>query len=244
MAISDRAQWEESTDQHTGEPIPEQYYAWSQGCNYGGCVAASLIEKHFGNTEKAAKYAARAAEIKQGVMDSLWDADLGMFVRGRWNDDKFEKDTRADSSSLSIVFTGLCDDTTKAKSHLNYMINKLEKLGGGLSRYENDPYFFDSKWNPCGEGTRETQRNEPAWPVTTAYGCWSEHLLGIDYQKRLDWMVKYACYGNMPIGEAVDSADGALIVPSTPDCFEHGGVYVFTTLLKAGKVKSIYDTLK
>ena len=74
--------------------------------------------------------------------------------------------------------------------------------------------------------------------------CWAEDRFGIDYQKRLDFMVKYAAYGNMPIGEAVDRYDGALIPPSSPDVFEHGGVYVYTTLLQQGKAKSIYSTLQ
>jgi hypothetical protein len=74
--------------------------------------------------------------------------------------------------------------------------------------------------------------------------CWSEALFKIDFQKRLDWMVKYAAFGNMPTGEAVDSADGALVVPSAPDGFEHGGVYVYTVLLHQGKAASILSTLE
>jgi hypothetical protein len=56
-------------------------------------------------------------------------------------------------------------------------------------------------------------------------------------------MVKYSAWGNMPTGEAVDSADGALVVPSAPDGFEHGGVFVYTTLLKQGLAKPIIDCI-
>ena len=242
LAPSDRAPWEESTDHHTGKDIPEQYYTWTQGCSYGGLVAASLIEKAVGSTERSNKYATRANELKEAVMSNLWDDDRGCFFRGRTSD-TFAPDTRAESSSLSVIFTGLVDKA-KGAMHLNYIVKNLEHLGGGIARYSQDPYFFDSIWNPCGRGTYETQRDEPSWPVTTAYACWSEHALGIDYQKRLDWMVKYSAFMNMPTGEAVDSQDGALVVPSCPDGFEHGGVFVYTTLLKHGQAKSILDTLQ
>ncbi|KAH0785523.1 Carbohydrate-binding family 6 protein [Histomonas meleagridis] len=242
LGLSDRSPWEESTDHHTGEPIPEQYYTFSQSLYYGGLKAAVMIEKKIGTSMKEFSYNSRANEIQQLVLEYLWDDTNSHFYRGRWQD-TFMPDTRADSSSLSVIFTGLVRDS-RAQSHLNFCVDKLEKLGGGTSRYEGDPYFFDSKWNPCGEGTSETQRNEPAWPVTTAYVAWAEHALGKDISKRVNWMLKYSAYGNMPVGEGVDSADGAMIVPSAPDCFEHGGVYVYTQLLIQGKVKSILETLE
>ena len=88
----------------------------------------------------------------------------------------------------------------------------------------------------------EASMAEPSWPVVTGYVAWSEQYLGIDFKKRINWMVQVAAYGNMPIGEAADSKDGAMIVTSAPDSFEHAGVYVYTVLLKEGKVPSFTDT--
>jgi len=240
LGISDRSPWEESTDHHTKQPIAEQYYAWSQGCIYGGLVAASIIEKSIGSSSVATTYENRAIEIKGAVKQYLWDGSR--LYRGLWADN-FSPDKRADSASMSCVFTGLLEGT-EARKHYDYIVGQLTHLGSGIARYSNDPYFFDSVWNPCGEGTRETQMAEPSWPVVTAYVAWSENVLGIDYQNRLDWMVQISAFGNMPIGEGVDSADGALIMPSAPDVFEHAGVYIYTTLLKQGKANSILNSLK
>ena len=242
LGLSDRSPWEESSDHHTGEPLPEEYYTWTQGLYYGGLVAASLIEKKIGTPIKESQYMARAKEIQELTLELLWNEDESRFYRGR-RADTFMPDTRAESTTLSVIFTGLVDGS-RALSHLNYITSTIEHLDGGLSRYEGDPYFYDSIWNPCGKGTSETQLNEPVWPVTTAYGAWAELALGKDITRRLNWMIKYSAYGNMPIGEGVDRADGALIVPSSPDSFEHSGVYVYTTLLKFGKAKTILETLE
>ncbi|EAX99859.1 hypothetical protein TVAG_424960 [Trichomonas vaginalis G3] len=238
---SDRSPWEESTDHHTKEPVPQQWYSFEMGCLYGGIRAAYSIEKEFGDTTRASQCQERADELKKGVMETLWDSETKRLYRGIRDNDLKDPDTKADSASMTCVFFGLLD-SENALSHLNFIKSKLTKLESGIARYENDPYFYDSVWNPCGEGTMETQQAEPAWPVVTAYVAWSEHLLGIDFQKRLDWMVKYAAFGNMPVGEGVDSKDGAMIVPSAPDCFEHAGVYVYSVLLKEGKVKSLVST--
>jgi GH15 family glucan-1,4-alpha-glucosidase len=227
LGISDRAPWEESTDHFTGDPIAEQYYVWNQGLSYGGLKAAAKIENQFGETERVSSCLSRANEIQQAVLNYLWSDTNKTFYRGRWAD-TFVPDTRAESTILSAVFTGLVSGA-KAQSALEYVRKYLE-TDGGISRYENDPYFYNSKWNPCGEGTSETQENMPLWPVVTGYVAWSEMALGqIEKAKtRVEWMVRVAAYGNMPIGEGVDRKDNALILPSAPDAFEHAGVYVYT----------------
>ena len=242
----DYAPWEESSDHHTKAQKSTRYYSFTQGIAYGGLVALSILEKQIGNPENEAKYLERANEIKESVIKNFWDEDKKYFYRSLYFEDgksEITIDSIADAASLSVIFTGLATKE-QAQNHLEYMKQKLSHLDNGLSRYENDPYFFDSVWNPCGEGTQETQKAEPVWAVVTAYAAWSEDSLKIDYQGRLDWMVKYAAYGNMPTGESVDSADGALVVPSSPDCFEHGGVYVYTTLLHKKLIKSILSTLQ
>lgn len=242
LGPSDRSPWEESSDHHTGAYLPEQYLTWTQGLYYGGLVAAAQIEKRIGSSDRAATYLARAEEIKELTLSLLWNEDESHFYRGRWAD-TFSPDNRAESTTLSTIFTGMIDGA-KALSHYNFIVSSIEHLDGGLARYKDDPYFHDSIYNPCGAGTSETQLNEPVWPVATAYGAWAELALGKDVTRRLDWMLKYAAYGNMPIGEGVDRADGALIVPSSPDSFEHSGVYVYTYLIKLGLAKTILETLQ
>ena len=243
LGLSDYAPWEESSDHHVKPtlPFPTKYYTFTQGLYYGGLIACAKLEEAFGQIEKANKYRARAAELKEAVNKYLYHD--GKYLRSRVDNSTFAAEYFADSASLSVVFAGLADDE-QSLSHINFINQTLDGLNGGISRYENDPYFYDSQWNPCGDGTKETQVPMPIWPVTTAYMAWSEHRLGLSFQRRLDFMVKYAAYGNMPIGEAVDRKDGALIPPSAPDSFEHGGVYVFTTLLEQGKARSIYSTLQ
>lgn len=242
LAPDDRSPWEESSDHHTGLPVPTYYTPWMMGNSYGGLVALSKIERQNGDISKSEDYLNRANEIKEATLKYLWDDSNQRFYRGR-NSETFEIDEKAESATLSVIFTGLVKGD-EARSHLKYIVSKLTHLEYGLARYTGDPFFHDSRWNPCGNGKIETQKNEPAWPVVTAYAAWSEDALGIDYSNRLNWMVRYSAYGNMPTGECVDSKDGALVVPSAPDCFEHGGVYVFTTLLHEKQAKSILDTLQ
>ena len=243
LGLSDYAPWEESSDHHIKPTLnfPTKYYSFTQGLYYGGLIACAKLEEAFGDIEKANKYRARAAELKEVVNKYLFED--GKFLRSRVDNYTFAPEYFADSASLSMIFAGLATDE-QALSHIKFINDTLEALDGGISRYYNDPYFFDSQWNPCGDGTHETQSVMPVWPVTTAYMAWSEHRMGISMQRRLDFMVKYAAYMNMPIGEAVDRTDGALIPPSAPDSFEHGGVYVYTTLLSQDKARSIYSTLQ
>jgi GH15 family glucan-1,4-alpha-glucosidase len=241
LAPSDRAPWEESTDHHTGLPVPEQFYTWTQGIAYGGLISAATLERAFGESTLADRFRDRASEIQSAVIKYLWDDQNGYLYRGR-TADTFTPDTRAESATLSAVFTGLLDRTSSSM-HLKFINAALSHLGTGVARYAQDPYFFDSIWNPCGNGTRETQMWEPSWPVTTAYAAWAEDVLGLGYQSRLDWMVRFSAFGNMPTGEAVDSADGALVVPSAPDGFEHGGVYCLTVLIQQKLALSIYAAI-
>jgi GH15 family glucan-1,4-alpha-glucosidase len=60
FGYSDRAPWEESTDHHTGLPVPEQYYTWTQGNLYGGLIAAARIEEAMGNRGRAVIYMNRS----------------------------------------------------------------------------------------------------------------------------------------------------------------------------------------
>lgn len=242
LGPDDRSPWEELTDHHTKEFISSQFFPWTMGNCYGGLRALSKIHQTLNTTVSLCKdYLQRAEEIRTATIKHLWDSQNERLYRGRWAL-TFQPDERAESATLSCIFTGLLEGNM-ALSHLKYIKDHLTHLEYGLARYTGDPYFYSSAYNPCGEGVKETSAAEPVWPVVTAYAAWCEDIFGIDYTKRLELMVNVSAYGNMPTGEAVDPNDGSLIVPSSPDGFEHGGVYVFTTLLHEKSAKNIIETI-
>ncbi|KAJ5068747.1 trehalase [Anaeramoeba ignava] len=237
LAIPDYSIWEESSDPHTGNPLPTQYYTFSQSMSYAGLKSASIIENALGNQDRSTKLYARSQEIKSAMETHLWDSQNGYFYRGLWSD-TLSPDTRVDSSTMAAIFTGLSTE----QSVINMVVNSLTHQTYGIARYTKDPFFYNSIYNPCGQ---EVGDYEPPWGVVTMFTAMSEFELNSNelisipqiVLERLQWMVDHSAYGNNPVGECIDgTGTGEFVFASAPDLYEHGGVYVFTTLLSQGLV--------
>lgn len=66
----------------------------------------------------------------------------------------------------------------RAKSHIDTIVSSLTKRNYGIARYQNDPFFFASKFNP---GGKEVGEASPPWGVTTMFTAWAELKIGGDY---------------------------------------------------------------
>ncbi|PRP80407.1 hypothetical protein PROFUN_11953 [Planoprotostelium fungivorum] len=232
LAPSDYSIWEESSDPITGTPLPTAYFSFTQGMSYGGLISASILEDIVKNDKNARKCEERAREIKSAVLDHMWvkEGDSGYFARSIWSD-THEIDTRVDSGSLSLLFTGLVDDVSQRKSHLSKVNQNLTRLDYGVGRYWGDVFFYKSKWNPG--HVAEVGDATPPWGVVTMFLAWAELMEGTNINNRLQWMLDHSADG-LPVGEAIDGVSGQFVMSSCPDLYEYAGVYVWTVLMSQG----------
>jgi hypothetical protein len=230
LAPADYSIWEESSDQHTGAPIATQYFTFTQAMAFGGLRSASVLEsKYLQNTERSATISKRSADLQNAILEFLWDAQNGTLYRGIWSD-SLKPDTRLDSSSAAAVFLGLLP-MDKAKSHVQAIAAQLTRFGGGIARYAGDAFFYDGKWDPCGE---EVSAASPPWGVTTMFTAFAELSLNLPINSRIKFMLDTSAAEFSPVGEAVDGITGEFVRASAPDIYEHGGVYIFAQLLRFG----------
>ena len=125
----------------------------------------------------------RSVQITNAIEQQLWiERPNGYYARSIWSHD-LSIDARADSSSVGFIFTGGAANQTRALSHLAWMkqnlvrlftvlLSKLfslkcpfaylqTRLGAGIARYHNDPFFYDSIYNPG--GGPEVGAPSPPW---------------------------------------------------------------------------------
>lgn len=238
--------WEESSDHHTREPLNPSYFTFSQAMRYAGLEAAACLEEEvFRQADRAAALRGEADELRERVRTLMWSGERGHYCR---NIDSVTNETNwtPDASTHAAVFCGLERDVVRVKSHVSAVAANLTRLTSGSGRYWGDPYFYDSAWNPA--GAAETGSAMPPWGVATMFTAWAEYAaeamisewdddktkLHTSIQSRLQWMVDYACRPLMPAGEAIDGDTGEVVMSSTPDIYEHGGVFAYTCLIVNG----------
>lgn len=62
-------------------------------------------------------------------------------------------------------------------------------------------------------------------------GMPSTSLISSLVPNRLAWMSNHTAIGNMPVGECIDGVTGCPVDASSPDLYEHGGVFVLGVLM-------------
>lgn len=229
LAPADYSIWEESSDQHTGAPLPTQYYTFTQAMAWAGLRSAARLLP-----SAAPLLEARASSLQQAIVKNLFNATGGYFMRGLWSN-THEPDGRLDSSTAALVFMGVLESAAvMAQNHMTAVDVHLSRVFRGVARYDGDLFFAEGgKWDPCGP---EVSAPSPAWGVTTMFAAFAELRLNLTalVDQRLGFMLKTAARGFSPVGEAVDGVTGQFVRASAPDIYEHGGVFVLATLLRQG----------
>lgn len=151
-------------DPSTGLPHPS-YNLWEEkyGTSTFTCsavvaslTAAASFAKLLGKTQSAEKYSSTAAEIRQGILQHLYDSQEGYFYCLINRDNQPDSiDKTVDFSSIYGIFKFgiLPPDDTRVTRALSYTLFRLglTTLVGGVARYEGDPYFradFNLPGNP------------------------------------------------------------------------------------------------
>ncbi len=140
-------------DTETGLPAPS-YDLWEErrgilsftvGAVFGGLTAASLFCSVFGESDRAKKYQAAAAEIRDAASEHLWREDLNRFCRmvSRNGSGDIEVDPVRDASVWGLFAFGMYSaDDPRIESTMNDLQEALwvKTDVGGMARYENDYY--------------------------------------------------------------------------------------------------------
>lgn len=139
-------------DFETGLPLPS-YDLWEErrgvltftvSAVYGGLVAASKFAEAFGDTILSKKYLEGAVLMRQAMEKFLYLKKEKRFARmiNFKADGSFDCDETIDSSLSGIfIFEVYHPHDEKVKNTMDQVYSKLWRDGGGLCRYENDPYY-------------------------------------------------------------------------------------------------------
>lgn len=170
-------------------------FTFSAASAYGGLMAAAYFAKLLGKNKSATKYRKAAKEIREGIMEYLFDPTKGSFIKSvRWTEDgKLIRDETMDASSAYGImeFEVLEPDEPRLVSAMEATRRELWLSGhvGGIARYANDNYFKVRKdagnpWIICtlwyaqwlirrakSAQDLEAVREILAWVVRHASGC-------------------------------------------------------------------------
>lgn len=155
-------------DRKTGLPLPsfdlweerQGIFTYTVSAVYGGIMAAAHFAEEFGEKELAEEYRQGAAHMRRGMDEHLYLPDKKRFARYiRWHrDGTKEVDDTIDASVYAIFAFGAYDvEDEKVKSTMDQVLAHLwlEEAGGGLIRYEEDPFYreegqaFSNPWFIC-----------------------------------------------------------------------------------------------
>jgi glucoamylase len=140
-------------DAETGLPR-ESYDLWEErrgvftytSCAvYAGLVCASNFARAFGEDEYADSFTTAANEMKNAILENLYDPNLGRFIRGCQIEDGevTDKDTTIDSSLVGVFLFGLLPaDDPRVAGTMKQIEDRLtvKTRIGGIARYQNDKY--------------------------------------------------------------------------------------------------------
>ncbi|MBI5015484.1 MAG: glycoside hydrolase family 15 protein [Deltaproteobacteria bacterium] len=120
-------------------------FSFTVGAVFGGLAAASLFCTVFGETERAERYRACAAEVRDAASRHLWREDLGRFCRGirAREGGELEVDPAPDASLWGLFAFGLYGaGDPRIRATVDALRERLwvRTDVGGLARYEGDGY--------------------------------------------------------------------------------------------------------
>jgi hypothetical protein len=159
------------------------------------------------------------------------------FIRGIYPDAYLHGllDTEVDSSTGLVWVLGLvAADDPKATAHRAKMLRWLGKNRHGISRHENDDFYFSSIYNPGGK--YEAQEDSPIWPQPVMYTDMLETWRGQTAlaRQRLQWYASVTPFGYEPPGEAVDWTNEEPLISTASEPVT-AGWFMLATMVREGK---------
>jgi len=188
-------------DEKTGLP-KETYDLWEEKLGvhtftaatvYAGLQAATNFAKLFGTKAETAKYQNAATEVREGILEHLYDPEKKVFMKGIYYDVKgtVHQDKTIDSSTPYALFEYgvLSLEDPRLESTMNQTVTTLWNQGGvgGLYRYEHDAYY--RVW----EGAAPNPWFIPTLWLAEYYIAKAKHIEDLEEAKKLlEWTVQRA----------------------------------------------------
>ena len=205
---ADHSIWEEDLE----------YNAFTQAWYIVGFYAAQILAEALGNPALVDWYAGGPASIVSAIQrqsdaqpPGLWNPN-GYFNRAVTTDNTPRP--LADSSTNILAALGILDPGSgRAEAHVATMLRLLTRDTYGLARYPQDPYYFNSPYDPEGD---EAGGAEPSWPQMSMWVAVYEFLTGDKdtATQRLQWFASTSGAGYMPQGEAVSNVTSVSVLSS------------------------------
>ncbi len=233
-------------NQKTGLPHPS-YDLWEEkygtstftsSAVFGALMAAGNFANLLGKTQDEERYKKTAGEIREGIMNHLYDKKTGMFYKMITNaDGRGEVDKTIDISSVYSLFAFGVLDIKDPK--LEQAVSETEKYLsvrtsiGGIARYSNDRYYNSP--------ARDEIPGNP-WFIArlwlTKYYISRAQNKGelLKAKEGLDWVVEHASPSGI-LSEQVDPISGEPL-SATPLTWSHAE-FILTTILYLDKAKQL-----
>lgn len=224
--------WEEKFGIHT----------FTSASVYGALVCAAKFAKLLGKEKSEHIYTTAAFEIRQSILNYLYDEKDGIFVKmiNVNEDGTIFYDRTLDMSSLYGIFAFGVLDVDDAR--LTRMVKQVEErilvktAIGGIARYEGDIYFRDTAGVP----------GNP-WIITTLW--LAQYYIAIakkesdfrEVHKWLEWTAKYAGLSGV-LSEQLHPYTGEQI-SATPLTWSHSE-YIMTIVKYLDKLEELGICLK
>jgi GH15 family glucan-1,4-alpha-glucosidase len=143
-------------------------------------------------------------------------------------------DAEVDSSTGLLWVLGLISATEpKAIAHQAKVMRFLAKNEFGISRHEEDDFYYSSIYSPGGRF--EANVDSPIWPQPVMYMAMLERWQGTvaTTRTRLQWYASITPFGYEPPGEAVDRSTEEPLVSTASEPVT-GGWFQLATLVEQG----------
>jgi oligosaccharide amylase len=120
-------------------------FTYSAAAVYAGLHSAALIAHELGKSNRGELYQKAAAEVKEAILEYLYTAEKGYFLRSV---DPY--DATVDASILGVVLFDVIDARDERASNTIKIIEQRLLRNGGIARYEGDTYRgYMNPWIIC-----------------------------------------------------------------------------------------------
>lgn len=195
-----------------------EHNTYTQSWYVTGLYATAALAEAVGETALSEWYAGGVGSIMTAMQrPSTWNPP-GMWNPAAYYNRAVNADNSVqpmiDSSSNMLIALGAVDhESGRAASHVNTVVNTLNKQTYGLCRYLGDMFYYTGAWSP---GGNEALGPEPSWPQMSVWVAVYEILTGqlAAALARLQWCVSIFGRGYMPPGEAVSNVTMQPLVSS------------------------------
>ncbi|MDM7922343.1 MAG: glycoside hydrolase family 15 protein, partial [Pyrinomonadaceae bacterium] len=109
-----------------------------------GLKAAANFAELFAEHDRAARYRTAAESFTAAMREHLYSSELGRFLRSLQfhGDTHYEADATVDASMFAVFYLGcFAPDDPMVVGTMRAIEEKLSVPGGGIARFENDPYM-------------------------------------------------------------------------------------------------------